>query len=690
MEFFINKKLRGFKLLFLTIVVSAFCFNAQTSFAKEYYYKNFEVNIKINQDSTFDVTEKQIYYLDGSFGFFNRDISLNKIDAITDVEVFDGNGDRIPKNELQIKSRMGEKHVQWNFPRRNFNKEGKAWIVKYKVHGGISFLKNYDEIYWNAIPQDRDVTIKNVKVTVSLPDNEKFRGDLIQLYAEDISDLIKEYLADEQYIITDNNSSSVNVSYDRRLINHLLSKGMSFGGYYFNRSNTQAIFWGKNLKPNTNFTIAVGFPKEIIPQSAYWKDFLKIYYGYILSIIIFLSCVIIGFIYWHKTERSKEGKRAIIPQYEPPQNLKPAMAEIIVKEKLTSRGLSATIIDLAVREYVKIEEVSKTKFEHITKNIPLIIIGSLVIVIIVSTVSPKIPVSNSYYNLVYILFPFVGLMIMYIFALFITTPIENKNRDYKVIKVKPYENNSDLEDYEKKYLEALFGHKEYFSTKELKKSQTKARALYKEIQKVKDKIYEETELNTGAFERGLTIEKKKNIIFGILFFVVFFMIFIVIGELGIGVSQFFILALTVIISVIGLWAFIKYEARLSREGIKLKEDWLGFKMYLETAERYRMQNLKPEFFEKYLPYAIIFGVEKKWAKAFESLNMPSPSWYAGSAYAAGASSPSNLTNSFSPSAFSASFTSSFTSAFSSSGASGASGGGGGAGGGGGGGGGGAG
>jgi uncharacterized membrane protein len=67
---------------------------------------------------------------------------------------------------------------------------------------------------------------------------------------------------------------------------------------------------------------------------------------------------------------------------------------------------------------------------------------------------------------------------------------------------------------------------------------------------------------------------------------------------------------TLLASVIVLITYWKFEARLSREGAILKDDWLGFKLYLETAERYRMQNLTPETFEKYLPYAIIFGVEK--------------------------------------------------------------------------------
>ena len=637
MKFFINKKLKNFKLLFLAIAVFIFCFNIQTSFAKEYYYKDFEVDIKINEDSTFDVTERQTYYLDGSFGFFNRDVSLNKIDAITDVEVFDGNNNLISKNSLEIKSRINEKHIQWNFPRRNFTGEEKTWIVKYKVHGGISFLKDYDEIYWNAIPSDRSVSIKNVKVIINLPNDKKFRTDLIKFYSE------------------------------QKL----------FEDYYFKHNNTQAVFIGRDLKPYNNFTIAVGFPKDIVSQKAYYKDFLIIYYGYILSVIIFLSCIIIGFIYWYKTERSREGKRAIVPQYEPPQNLRPAMAEIIVKEKLTNKGLSATIIDLAVRGYVKIKEEPESKLRTTMRFVAVVLTIILLIVAAIILYNSKQAGS---------LIPFI---IMFMFALIFFISLfkksSYKSSDYKVIKIKPYENDSDLEDYEKKYLRALFSSKEYFSTKEIKKSQTKAKALYKKIKKVKDKIYEETELDTGAFEKGLTIEKKKNIIFAILTFIIFFSFQIFFAS--IGINQFFILILVASISIVGLYAFIKYEARLSDRGIKLKEDWLGFKMYLETAERYRMQNLKPEFFEKYLPYAMIFGVEKKWAKAFESLNLSQPSWYVGSAHTTGASLGS--ANSFSPLNFSNSFSSSFTSAFSSSGAGGASAGGGGAGGGGGGGGGGA-
>ena len=629
--------------IFLVVMVAT-CFDVHSFVATEYYYQDFEVDIKINEDSSFDVMEKQTYYLDGSFGFFKRDISLNKIDAITDIEVLDGENNKIPKSELDIKSGSGKTHIQWNFSRRYFSEEEKSWTVKYKVHGGISFLKNYDEIYWNAIPQNRAVPIENVKVIVSLPDDREFRSDLIKIYSE-----------------------------------QTLSQD-----YYFRNNNTQAIFTGENLKSDTNLTIAVGFPKNIVSQSAYYKDFLTIYCGYILSIIIFLSCVITGAIYWYKTEKSREGKRAIVPQYEPPQNLRPAMAEVIVKEKLTNKGLSATIIDLAVRGYVKIEEDPKTGFAktlHYLVKIIVVVLFFIGVTIIAQVIFDDSTSSPWHLKVIFLL----------VFIMFLVKLKREKQSgcvDYKIIKIKHidhYENDSNLEDYEKKYLNAFFSSKDYFSTKELKKDPARSKILFNKIKKVKDKIYEETELDTGAFERGLTIEKNKNIIFAILTFVTFLSLQIFFANAGI--NQFFILALTMTVSIIGLYAFIKYEARLSNQGIKMKEDWLGFKMYLETAEKHRMQNLKPEFFEKYLSYAMIFGVEKKWAKAFESMHMSSPSWYVGSVHTAGAFLGS--ASSFSPMSFSNSFSSSFTSAFSSSGAGGASGGGGGAGGGGGGGGGGA-
>jgi uncharacterized membrane protein YgcG len=60
----------------------------------------------------------------------------------------------------------------------------------------------------------------------------------------------------------------------------------------------------------------------------------------------------------------------------------------------------------------------------------------------------------------------------------------------------------------------------------------------------------------------------------------------------------------------------------------------GLKMYINTAEKHRIEfhdNPKKYLgiFENLLPYAMIFGLEKKWAKEFEDLYVEPPTWYEG-------------------------------------------------------------
>lgn len=69
-------------------------------------------------------------------------------------------------------------------------------------------------------------------------------------------------------------------------------------------------------------------------------------------------------------------------------------------------------------------------------------------------------------------------------------------------------------------------------------------------------------------------------------------------------------------------------------GKEMLSELNGLKMYINTAEKHRIEfhNDPKKYlgvFEKLLPYAIIFGLEKKWAKEFEDLYKEPPSWYAG-------------------------------------------------------------
>lgn len=65
----------------------------------------------------------------------------------------------------------------------------------------------------------------------------------------------------------------------------------------------------------------------------------------------------------------------------------------------------------------------------------------------------------------------------------------------------------------------------------------------------------------------------------------------------------------------------------TQTGAEQRTKWLGFRDYLQTAERFRMDEEKIETFSKYLPYAIALGVETKWAKRFEDININRLEWF---------------------------------------------------------------
>jgi uncharacterized protein (TIGR04222 family) len=56
--------------------------------------------------------------------------------------------------------------------------------------------------------------------------------------------------------------------------------------------------------------------------------------------------------------------------------------------------------------------------------------------------------------------------------------------------------------------------------------------------------------------------------------------------------------------------------------------WKGFAEYLKQVSKGREPAIRPDYFERYLAYAAIFGLGAGWAKYFEKLgNVPLPVWF---------------------------------------------------------------
>lgn len=72
----------------------------------------------------------------------------------------------------------------------------------------------------------------------------------------------------------------------------------------------------------------------------------------------------------------------------------------------------------------------------------------------------------------------------------------------------------------------------------------------------------------------------------------------------------------------------------TKKGAAMKDYIEGFKEYLTIAEKDRLKFHNPperttEQFEALLPFALVLGVEKSWAKEFEDLYHTEPNWYRG-------------------------------------------------------------
>lgn len=593
---------------------------------RHYSYKYINAEIHINSDSTIDVDEYQRFEFVGNYHNAFRQIPLDKLDGITDIQLYDGN----TPHPFSSYIKSGQQYIEWHYDLTDTVHE---WQLHYKVHGAIQFGKQQDRLYWDIF-SGYDVPIEASSVTIVLPGSFTASDIAFASYRSAKAPIRQSY----------NQVDAFNFS-------------------------------GEHFAPQEAFTIDVGWPTGVVAKSAYWKDFVRFHVGQVVVVGVALLCLLIGFLFWLIKEKFPKGRGAIVAQYDPPQDLPPAIAEVIAKEKITSKGLAATVINLAVRGYVTIEEdVRKLKFFDVVHISGTAVIRSLYIVLMVFLVASFLFFSKLFW---------IGLL--GIFGIMLISRI--RRQDYMIRKAKEFRDDPSVRPYEAAYLRMLFSSGDTFSTRTMRKSSPeKKKYLYNRIQDIKDLIYQQTQKDTSAFEVAPTyanqyVTPAVTIIAILMLLTVSVGVFQPTPQIAIIMSA---------ASIFGLWMFIRYEARLNKEGRILKEDWRGFKLYLETAEKYRVQDLKPEYFVKYLPYAMIFGIEKKWAQAFGNIGMEAPRWYVGHARYYAGTHGTSFSGSFSPMSFSTSFTSSFASTFGSSGAGGGGGvGGGGAGGGGGGGGGGA-
>lgn len=123
-------------------------------------------------------------------------------------------------------------------------------------------------------------------------------------------------------------------------------------------------------------------------------------------------------------------------------------------------------------------------------------------------------------------------------------------------------------------------------------------------------------------------------------------------SVGSLVSTSFSKAMIFIASVVDNVIYWKLIRRYSEEGVRIKEDIEGFRMFIKVAKDDDFPNKTPEMFDKYFSYAYVLGLENKWADKFENILKEAnykPSWCYDNMFYDGRFNATTFTSSFSSS-----------------------------------------
>lgn len=175
--------------------------------------------------------------------------------------------------------------------------------------------------------------------------------------------------------------------------------------------------------------------------------------------------------------------------------------------------------------------------------------------------------------------------------------------------------------YEKELLSHLFKNRKNVKVSNLKTT------FYEELQKVKEKLYEES-MAKNLFAANPETTRGKYLAGGIA--IIIFSAILLIS--GISNEIAFITSLGAGFLISGMFLAVASQGmpRRSAHGRELYRRSRGYKMFLDRAEKYRQPFFENKnLFNEVLPYAIVFGIAEKFAHAMQEMGVKvqNPSWY---------------------------------------------------------------
>jgi len=315
-----------FKVLSLLILLLA-----TPVFAQDFTIEKFHSDILIKEDSSITVTENITVEFHGQKHGIYREIPFRYSDdrgrtIITPVNILsvtDSNGNKwkysVSRKGNIINIRIGD-------PKKYVNGL-QTYIISYIAENAILFFEDHDELYWNVTGNYWWAPIKEASASVNLATTKQSQNLWAACYTG--------------------------------------AAGSKETACRFDTSNNTCSFVTiRNLGIREGFTVAFGWDKGLVFQPSAWKRFL-----WLLNIrqnwvfIVPLISLIIMFNLWREKGRDPVVRDSITVMYEPPKlnnnYITPAEAGTLIDEKLDPKDITSTIVGLAVKGYIQIEEIKK-------------------------------------------------------------------------------------------------------------------------------------------------------------------------------------------------------------------------------------------------------------------------------------------------------------------------------------------
>lgn len=316
--------------------------------AKDYVWTKVRVDLTVEKDGTILVEETRTLRFWGNFHYAYIDILKNKISGIDQVSVWEE--DKVYKEDssgapgtFQVIDNPNLTSIYWYY---DYTDTEKTFHIKYRILGApqggtISYFSDFDQFYFKAIGSEHEKPMQIAEVYIHIPPGAAKEALHLWGYGPDPG-TGKVTIIDEQTAYLMSAPLPENVGIEARL---LLPVGLI--------EKPEGV-----VRNSSSILEQVQAEQRAIEQKLRIARILKDL-EYIVSIIIAVFTPIFLFFRWFfrgREYRFPEGTAMISG---PPSDLAPAGVDALWNQKVTTKGIVATIFHLAHRGFLEIREQGK-------------------------------------------------------------------------------------------------------------------------------------------------------------------------------------------------------------------------------------------------------------------------------------------------------------------------------------------